>query len=489
MMMTIGSKTAAIHAVATVLLSSVIIQFVVAAKIDGNNTQEYASEAKITTLPGSNEQVKGTSISIRVDRFINAHDTTVGNSGNACRFSMNVDLYRTTGTDSGVGIGRIAAREWLVYDVNIPVAGYYFVSYRVASLDGIGRIQLEKAGGRSIYGMIDVPVTGGMQNWTTITHMVVLPAGQQRIGLVFIAGNFALNWIRIAPVFPPFDTDIFIEAEDFVNARDTTAGNSGDACRPSLDVDIYRTGFGDSFIGQIVAGEWLVYDVNIPVAGNYQVSYSVANSNSTGSIQLQNAGGSQIYGLIDVPVTGGMEKWTTITHLVVLPAGRQKIELIFKAGNGFNLNLIRIDEYKLVPGSYELLSYFWFKNNGLLRRINTNNEVICTTSCTTSVEVSDVSGLESIWNVEPVSGTIFMRLRNIAPLKLQNGKLGAAAAVLSDESSHWEFIQEPDGTNINYQLRNRQMPTQYIHVDAVNGSLTVGNGFCRECALWFMIPI
>jgi chitinase len=81
--------------------------------------------------------------------------------------------------------------------VNIPVAGTYTVQYRVASLNGGGVLQLENAGGSPVYGSLSVPGTGGWQNWTTISHRVQLPAGQQQIAVKALAGGWNINWLKI----------------------------------------------------------------------------------------------------------------------------------------------------------------------------------------------------------------------------------------------------------------------------------------------------
>jgi hypothetical protein len=63
------------------------------------------------------------------------------------------------------------------------------VQYRVASQNGGGVIQLEKAGGSPVYGSVGVPSTGGWQNWTTVSHQVNLTAGQQQIAVKAVVGR------------------------------------------------------------------------------------------------------------------------------------------------------------------------------------------------------------------------------------------------------------------------------------------------------------
>jgi beta-glucanase (GH16 family) len=100
-------------------------------------------------------------------------------------------------SEGGQDVGWIDANDWIVWNVNVPTAGTYTVSYRVASLNGGGVIQLEKAGGSPVYGSVSVPKTGGWQNWTTVSHQVTLQAGQQQIAVKALAGGFNINYLTL----------------------------------------------------------------------------------------------------------------------------------------------------------------------------------------------------------------------------------------------------------------------------------------------------
>ena len=100
-------------------------------------------------------------------------------------------------SEGGSDVGWIDTNDWIVWNVNVPTAGTYTVSYRVASLNGGGVIQLEKAGGSPVYGSVSVPKTGGWQSWTTVSHQVTLPAGQQQIAVKALAGGFNINWLKL----------------------------------------------------------------------------------------------------------------------------------------------------------------------------------------------------------------------------------------------------------------------------------------------------
>jgi hypothetical protein len=71
------------------------------------------------------------------------------------------------------------------------------------------------------------------------------------------------------------------------------------------------------------------------------VQYRVASQSGGGSLQLERAGGTQVYGSLGVPSTGGWQNWTTVSHQVQLSAGQQQIAVKALSG-GWNLNWIKL---------------------------------------------------------------------------------------------------------------------------------------------------
>lgn len=109
-----------------------------------------------------------------------------------------VQLEATTDEGGGQNVGWLDANDWMTYaNITIPSTGTYVIEYRVASLNGGGRIQIEKGGGAVVYGSLVVPSTGGWQSWTTIKHNISLQAGVQTIALKALAGGFNINWFKV----------------------------------------------------------------------------------------------------------------------------------------------------------------------------------------------------------------------------------------------------------------------------------------------------
>lgn len=88
--------------------------------------------------------------------------------------------------------------DWIAYaaqPVTIPVGGVHRVEFRVA---GSGTIRFEEAGGAVLHALVEIPDTGGLDSWQTVTLDVALPAGERRFGLNAATGGWRLNWFRVS---------------------------------------------------------------------------------------------------------------------------------------------------------------------------------------------------------------------------------------------------------------------------------------------------
>lgn len=243
-----------------------------------------------------------------------------------------IQTENTSDTNGGGNVGYIDAGDWMSYSVNVANAGTYTVSYRVASLGGGGVLSIENAGGSPVYGTLNVPQTGGWQEWTTVSHDISLQAGQQNIGIAAIEGGFNINWIALTPAGtnPNPVQSITLQAEDYSFMSGVQVENTSD-------------NGGGMNVGWLDAGDWLAYHgVDIPTSGQYTITYRVASQNGGGSLQLEQAGGGVVYGNLNVPSTGGWQNWVDISHTVTLSAGAQDFGLGITSG-GFNINWIKIE--------------------------------------------------------------------------------------------------------------------------------------------------
>lgn len=122
--------------------------------------------------------------------------TTIQAESNTSNFGVQTEA--TTDTGGGSDVGWIDTGDWMAFPaVTIPTAGQYLVEYRVASQNGGGRLSLDVNAGSQILGYLDLPNTGGWQNWQTVSQVVTINPGTYNFGIYAQSGGWNLNWFRI----------------------------------------------------------------------------------------------------------------------------------------------------------------------------------------------------------------------------------------------------------------------------------------------------
>ncbi len=120
------------------------------------------------------------------------HDLDPGNTGNQYRTSEDVDIETCSDTGGGYNLGWVLEGEWTEYTIDVPVPGDYPIDIRVASQSVGGVFHLE-FNGQDKTGDVTVPVTGGWQNWETVSATVTLSAGTQLMRFVPTVEGFNIN--------------------------------------------------------------------------------------------------------------------------------------------------------------------------------------------------------------------------------------------------------------------------------------------------------
>ncbi len=136
------------------------------------------------------------------------------------------------------------------------------------------------------------------------------------------------------------------EVEDYrlggegVGYHDTTTGNSGGKYRTdNVDIQTTLDSTGQYNVGWVVAGEWLAYDVNVRMSGNYVFTTRVATPNTGKSFHIE-VDGVNVTGTLAVPNTGGYQVWTDVkSSPIALTGGPHTVKLVANT-NGFNLNYV-----------------------------------------------------------------------------------------------------------------------------------------------------
>ena len=136
-----------------------------------------------------------------------------------------------------------------------------------------------------------------------------------RIGLAAI--------LLAALSFTNLNAQIIIEAEDY-------SQQSGIQTEGTSDIG------GGLNVGWIDNGDWLEYEVTIPVNGDYIFKYRTASENGGGLINLKNGDISLL--TVNISQTGAWQNWTTESSTAVnLTAGTYTYRIEATIG-GFNLN-------------------------------------------------------------------------------------------------------------------------------------------------------
>ncbi|WKL49365.1 glycosyl hydrolase family 18 protein [Flavobacterium pectinovorum] len=180
-----------------------------------------------------------------------------------------IQTEATTDTGGGLNVGYADTGDWLAYyNVNFPTSGSYVIEYRVASAVSGGRLSSDLSAGTIQLGAVDVPNTGGWQNWQTITQTVNVNAGTYNFGIYVQNTGFNLNWFRITKsgsalaaksaatdkiesltVYPsPTESELFFSAEisganvSVINSQDGATVSSQKANSNSIDVAGLKSG-------------------------------------------------------------------------------------------------------------------------------------------------------------------------------------------------------------------------------------------------------
>lgn len=283
------------------------------------------------------------------------HDADPANKGQTnFRTSDGVDLDDCS--DGLYNIGHSTPGEWLKYSVKVLKTQQYILKLSVASphSDGYVRIEMD---GEPLSGSIEVPNTGGYQNWQTVVldQPVELKEGIHTMMFYLEAGAYNAARFSFLPAAqsPYYDAPLTlpgtIKSYEFDNGgegkgyHDEDARNQGNAridIRFFEGVDLEKCTEGGFDVGYTAKDEWIAYTVNIKKAGDYKVAVRVASPGETGAFHLSLDGVDKT-DVLAVPNTDGYQNWTDVESVVTLPAGRHLLKMHFD-NSGFNWQKLEI---------------------------------------------------------------------------------------------------------------------------------------------------
>ncbi len=108
-----------------------------------------------------------------------------------------VQTQPTSDEGGGLNVGWITQGDWMDYTINVPTSGTYTVDFRLASPNSGRQLQLRE--GSTTLATVDIPNTGGWQNWQTVSTTVNLSAGDNKT-LRVLASNgdgWNFNWFEV----------------------------------------------------------------------------------------------------------------------------------------------------------------------------------------------------------------------------------------------------------------------------------------------------
>ncbi|MFN3873920.1 MAG: carbohydrate-binding protein, partial [Ignavibacterium sp.] len=118
------------------------------------------------------------------------------NNGNQYR-NDGVDIERCIDfASNGYNVGWIENGEWLKFTVKVLQSGIYNLKINVSSPNSNGQI-LMRLNGQVLGNLINVPNTGGWQNWQLVSlNNVFLPNGTHQLETRFYNGGFNFSHIE-----------------------------------------------------------------------------------------------------------------------------------------------------------------------------------------------------------------------------------------------------------------------------------------------------
>ena len=124
--------------------------------------------------------------------------TSTNGSANSYR-TDGVDLEATTDTGGGYDLGWTGSGQWFNYTVDVATAGTYTVGLRVAAPSAItDALHIDNSSGTDLSGDVNLPATGGYQDWTTVNATVTLPAGTQTLTVDQDTSGWNVNYLAFA---------------------------------------------------------------------------------------------------------------------------------------------------------------------------------------------------------------------------------------------------------------------------------------------------
>ena len=237
----------------------------------------YVFTLKVTDNNGA---TASSDVTILVNGSLPASTTPPPASGNSSRIEAEsysgmsgVQAANTQDAGGGQAMGWIDNGDWMDYQVSAPSSGNYTVNFRLACPFTGARLQIKNSAG-TVLSTVDIPYTGGFENWQTVSASIALAAGTQTIRIQSVASaGFNFNWWEIAGAS---SLAVTTRATD-VAATDVTASTASLAIYPNPIVNSFQLQIDNELTGTLTVQ---VYDMQ----GRLQKQFSLTKTDE-GSVQ------------------------------------------------------------------------------------------------------------------------------------------------------------------------------------------------------------
>ena len=285
---------------------------------------------------------------------------TVSNGFGACTFAclsqvgIEGDKERCEGNTN---IGYLTPASWATYNINVTSAGVYRMRLRALShwprtiTAHIGDIQAERVSVRGINNP-PAPTNWWLQpyNWEE-SPPFVLAAGNNTLRFTFNGDEINLERIEIQTVNfspPPAGTQTAHTVNSsgttsippcaFVAASILNTGNNKEGCYPANPV----TPGHSNHIGNLVNGSWILYNINVAIAGNYRIRLRTGLNATDTRVVTAFIGGREVarFTAVNNGNWGTGHLWTNNSEVFSLSSGAHTLRL--SVTGGINISAIEL---------------------------------------------------------------------------------------------------------------------------------------------------
>ncbi|MCY9697368.1 carbohydrate-binding protein [Paenibacillus alginolyticus] len=263
------------------------------------------------------------------------HDNTPSNMGGQYR-SDTVDIR--VNPKGGWNVGWNQTGEWLKYNVGVAKSSVYDISVRIATALNSGKIRLWLDDMTDLTGVVDIPNTGGWNNWKNVKlGDIMLPEGNHTIKVEIVQGEYDFASLSFNTQNETKSLPGTVLAVDYMNGGEGAAyhDNTPDNIRglyrtDDVDIRLLPEGFTT---GWNQTGEWMKYNVNVAETDKYKLDLRVATAMDGSQVRFWLDDTTDLTGIINVPNTGNFQEWMTVKKEgIALPAGNHTIKVEIVTG-------------------------------------------------------------------------------------------------------------------------------------------------------------